>query len=78
MATTIKATKEEQKEFSLMIEVMAKERRITNMEAVLLHCELTGFEVELCATLITPALKQKIAEEAQAANMIKRNNSLYD
>jgi hypothetical protein len=70
------ATKEEQRVFSAIIDDMVKTKRIGYMEAVLLHCEETGFEVELAATLLTTPIKSKINDEAQAGNMIKKVNKL--
>jgi hypothetical protein len=70
------ATKEEQRIFSSIIDDMVKTKRIGYMEAVLLHCEETGFEVELAATLLTTPIKSKINDEAQAGNMIKKVNKL--
>lgn len=70
------ATKDEQRVFSAIIEDLVKSRRIGYMEAVLLHCEETGFEVELAATLLTTPIKSKINDEAQAGNMIKKVNKL--
>lgn len=70
------ATKEEQRVFSAIIEDMVKTKRIGYMEAVLLHCDETGFEVELAATLLTTPIKSKINDEAQAGNMIKKVNKL--
>jgi hypothetical protein len=70
------ATKEEQRVFSAIIDDMVKTKRIGYMEAVLLHCEGTGFEVELAATLLTTPIKSKINDEAQAGNMIKKVNKL--
>lgn len=65
-------TKEEQRKFSEIIEAIVKEKRIEYMEAVIFHCEQIGFEVELAASLLTPPIKFKISEEAQAMNLIKR------
>ena len=47
-----------------------------DMDAVILHCEQIGFEVELAATLLTPPIKAKISEEAQSMNLIKKVNQL--
>ena len=69
-------TKEEQRTFSAIIESIVKEKRITYMDAVLLHCEAIQFEVELAATLLTAPIKSEISEEAQALNMIKKVNKL--
>ena len=70
------ATKEEQRKFSAIIEEVVKTKRIGYMDAVLLHCEETGFEVEIAATLLTTPIKSKISDEAQTANMIKKVNRL--
>jgi hypothetical protein len=70
------ATKDEQRVFSAIIEDLVKSRRIGYMEAVLVHCEETGFEIELAATLLTTPIKSKINDEAQAGNMIKKVNKL--
>lgn len=70
------ATKEEQRKFSELISNLASDKRIGFMDAVLLHCQETGFEVELAASLLTPPIKAKISEEAQAMNMIKKVNKL--
>ena len=70
------ATKDEQRVFSAIIEELVKTKRIGYMEAVLVHCEETGFEVELAATLLTTTIKSKINDEAQAGNMIKKVNKL--
>lgn len=69
-------TKEEMRIFSEIIEQIVRERKVDYMDAVLLHCEETGFEVELAASLLTPPIKSKISEEAQAMNMIKKVNKL--
>ena len=71
------ATKEEQRKFSAIIEEMVQKKRMPYMDAILLHCEETGFEVEIAATLLTTPLKSKISDEAQAANMIKKVNKLF-
>lgn len=69
-------TKEEQRKFSEIIENIVKEKRIEYMDAVIMHCEQIGFEVELAATLLTPPIKAKISEEAQSLNLIKKVNKL--
>jgi hypothetical protein len=70
------ATKEEQRKFSAIIEEIVQKKRIPYMDAIILHCEETGFEVEIAATLLTAPIKAKISDEAQAANMIKKVNKL--
>ena len=69
-------TKDEIKEFSLMIEEMAKENEIGFMDAICHHCEETGLEIEIAASLISASLKSKIREEAQEFNMLKKTSKL--
>lgn len=65
-------TKDEMRDFSAIIEKLALDKRIGLMDAVVLHCAEIGFEVELAATLLTPPIKAKIGEEAQALNLMKK------
>jgi hypothetical protein len=69
-------TKDEIKRFSDLIESIVRERRIDYMDAVIVHCQETGFEVELAASLLTAPIKSKISEEAQTMNLIKKVNKL--
>lgn len=65
-------TKDEIRDFSAIIEKLALEKNLTLIDAVVLHCEEIGFEIELAATLLTPPIKAKIGEEAQAVNLMKK------
>jgi len=69
-------TKDEIKEFSSLIENMAKRLRCTRLDAILHHCKESGLEVEVASTLISPALKSRIKEESQDANMLKKSSRL--
>lgn len=69
-------TREEIKEFSIMIERMATDQKLGLMDAICHHCKETGLEVEVAATLISTALKAKIKEEAQELNLIKKSSKL--
>ena len=69
-------TKDEIKKFSSMIEELAKNLKCTRMDAILHHCEETGLEIEIASTLISPALKSNIREEAQDANMLRKSSRL--
>lgn len=69
-------TKDEMKLFSMLIEDLAKEKKMDHMDAILFHCKQTGLEVEVAATLLTPPLKAKIMEEAQEANLLKKQSKL--
>ena len=69
-------TKDEIKEFSLMIEELATKLRCTRMDAILYHCKETELEIEVASTLISSALKSVIKEEAQEANMLRKSSRL--
>jgi len=69
-------TKNEISEFSLMIEELAIRLRCSRMDAILEHCKDTGLEIEVASTLISAALKGRIREEAQDANMLRKTSKL--
>ncbi len=69
-------TRDEIKQFSVMIEEMAEKQKVGLMDAICHHCKETGLEVEVAATLISSALKAKIKEEAQNLNLIKKSSKL--
>ena len=59
------------KEFSLTIENVVKEKRITHMEAVIWYCEQNEIDPGSVGLLISKSLKEKIQLEAQNLNMLK-------
>ena len=69
-------TKDEIRDFSLMIADMATRMKCSHMDAILYHCKETGLEVEVASTLISTVLKSKIREEAQELNLIKKTSKL--
>lgn len=69
-------TRDEIKEFSMLIEKLASEQKLGLMDTICHHCKETGLEVEVAATLISSALKAKIKEEAQELNLIKKSSKL--
>ena len=69
-------TRDEVKQFSLLIENLAKEEKLGYMDAICYHCKETGLEIEIAASLISAALKAKIKEEAQEFNMLKKTSKL--
>lgn len=69
-------TRDEIKEFSLMVEKKSDEMRMGLMDYICLYCKESGLEVEVAATLISSALKAKIRDEAQSLNLIKKDNKL--
>ena len=59
------------KEFSLNIESIVKEKRITYMDAVVWYCEENGLDTSQVSSLISKSLKEKIQVEASRLNMLK-------
>lgn len=69
-------TKNEISEFSLMIEESARVNKTTRVDAIVSYCEQTGLEIDLASSLISPALKSRIREEAQDLNLLKKSAKL--
>lgn len=69
-------SKEEKNTFSLMIENKALDDGSSHMEAILDHCERTGLEVEVAATLVNASLKAKLESEAVALRFLPKSNKL--
>ena len=58
------------KEFSLKIESIVKEKRITYMEAVVWYCEQNDIDTGSVSSLISKSLKEKIQVEAVDLRML--------
>ena len=69
-------TREEIKNFSMLIEQMAIEKRLGLMDAICHHCKETGLEIEVAASLVSSALKARIRDEAQDLNLLKKSSKL--
>ena len=69
-------TKDEIKNFSLMVEKVAKEKKLSIMDTICHYCKESELEIEIAATLLSSALKAKIKEEAQENNMLKKSSKL--
>jgi hypothetical protein len=59
------------KEFSLTIEGIVKEKRITYMDAVVWYCDENGLDTSQISSLVSKSLKEKIQVEASNKNMLK-------
>ena len=59
------------KEFSLTIEGIVKEKRITYMDAVVWYCDDNGLDTSQISSLVSKSLKEKIQVEASRLNMLK-------
>lgn len=70
------ATKDEKHNFSLQIEMLAVKLNVSYIEAITHHCEMTGLEIEMAATMINESLKSKIQSEAQELRYLPRGSSL--
>jgi hypothetical protein len=64
------------KEFSLTIEGIVKEKRITHMDAVLWYCEQEGIEPDTINRLISKSLKEKIEANARELNFLPKHAQL--
>ncbi len=69
-------TREEIKQFSMLIEQMSSEKRLGLMDAICHHCKETGLEIEVAASLVSSALKARIRDEAQELNLLKKSSKL--
>jgi hypothetical protein len=67
----IKASKEEMAVFSREIEAIVNQTDYNHIEAIVEYCNKTGLEIEVAASLISPALKSKLHYDAQRNNMLK-------
>lgn len=68
-------TKDEVNTFSINIEMLVKKNNIAYMDAIIMHCEQTGLEVELAAKLVSSALKAKIQIEAEELHFLPKSNT---
>ena len=69
-------SRDEIKEFSMMVEKLATDEHLGLMDAICHYCKETGLEIEVAATMISSALKAKIREEAQELNLLKKSSKL--
>lgn len=70
------ATREEMHEFALVIEDIVCSTDYNYIEAIVEYCNKTGMEIEVASTLISKALKDKIAEDARNLNLLPKISQL--
>lgn len=63
-------------EFSLHIEEIAAEKRMSHMDAVLHYCAENFLEPEEVVSLISKSLKDKIENDMKEANMLPKTATL--
>ena len=71
----IMPSKEEMTKFAEAIEDIVTKTDYNYIEAIVHHCETTGLEIEVAATLINPNLKSKIRCVAMDFNLLKGKSS---
>ena len=59
------------KEFSLKIEGIVKEKKISHMDAIVWYCDENGLDTSQVSSLISKSLKEKIQVEATNLRMLK-------
>ena len=59
------------KEFSLKIESIVKEKKISHMDAVVWYCDENNLDTSQVSSLISKSLKEKIQLEATNLRMLK-------
>jgi hypothetical protein len=68
-------TPEDIQKFSLEIEELVYMKDIPYIDAVVMYCEQTGFEIETAAKLVSGVLKSKIKLEAEELHYLKKSNT---
>ena len=64
------------KTFTLEIENIVKDKKLTHMEAVLWYCDKEGIEPDTVNSLISKGLKEKIEANARELNFLPRQAQL--
>ena len=68
-------TPDDIQKFSMAIEEMVYMKDIPYIDAVIMYCEETGFEIETAAKLVSGVLKSKIKLEAEDLHYLKKSNT---
>lgn len=71
----MQANRDEIVSFSYKIEQIVYEKDVSYIDAIILYCEETGFEVELAAKLISESLKSKVKMEAEDLHFLPKSNT---
>jgi hypothetical protein len=75
MEPEVQMTPEDIQKFSLEIEELVYMKDIPYIDAVIMYCEQTGFEIETAAKLVSGVLKSKIKIEAEELHFLKKSNT---
>ena len=68
-------TPDDIQKFSMAIEELVYMKDIPYIDAVVMYCEETGFEIETAAKLVSGVLKSKIKLEAEDLHYLKKSNT---
>lgn len=68
-------TPDDIQKFSMEIEEIVYMKDIPYIDAVIMYCEETGFELETAAKLVSGVLKAKIKLEAEDLHYLKKSNT---
>jgi hypothetical protein len=68
-------TKDEMNNFAKIIDDVVSKTDYTYIEAIIEHCNKTGMEIEVAASLINSNLKSKIENDALDRNLLKEKSS---
>lgn len=60
--------------FSLAVEELVYMNDISYMDAIILHCEKTGMEIEVAASMLSNNLKSKIKREAESLHFLPKSD----
>jgi hypothetical protein len=60
------------KTFTNAIEIIAKEKNITHMDAILWYCDKEGIEPDTINSLVSKSLKEKIEANARELNFLPK------
>lgn len=63
-------------EFSMHIEQLANDKRISHLDAILLYCEQNMLEPEDVATKVTKSLKSKLENDFRELNYLPKQPKL--
>lgn len=61
--------------FSMAIEELVYMKDVPYIDAIIMYCEQTGFELEAAAGLVSDVLKSKIELEAEDLHYLERSNT---
>ena len=62
--------------FSLIVEQIVKEKRISYMDAIVWWCEENEFDIQDVNKLVSPLIKEKIKVEAEDLNFLPKSSRL--